>query len=56
MRILLADDEPKVRQALRLLLEQQNGVTVIGEAGQAWEALAQLGAHAPDVLLPLQAK
>jgi DNA-binding NarL/FixJ family response regulator len=35
MRILLADDEPMVCSALRLLLEQEPDVEVVGEVGEA---------------------
>lgn len=33
MRVLLADDEAKVRSALKLLLEQQPDLSIVGEAG-----------------------
>ena len=33
MRILIADDEPRVRSALRLLLHQESGTSEIFEAG-----------------------
>jgi DNA-binding NarL/FixJ family response regulator len=35
MRVLLADDRRAVRSALRLLLEQEPGVKVVGEAADA---------------------
>jgi DNA-binding NarL/FixJ family response regulator len=35
MRVLLADDRRAVRSALRLLLEQEPGVQVVGEAADA---------------------
>ena len=35
MRILLADDQVKVRSALRLLLEQEPGIQVVGETADA---------------------
>jgi len=38
MRILLADNQSKVRFALRALLEQQPGLTVVGEAAEAGDA------------------
>jgi DNA-binding NarL/FixJ family response regulator len=41
VHILLADDQAKVRSALRLLLEQQPGVQVTGEAANAAELLGQ---------------
>ena len=40
MRILIADDQVRVRQALRVLLTQQPGVRVIGEAADGEELLA----------------
>lgn len=33
MRVLLADDQAKVRSALRLLLEQEPGLRVVGGVG-----------------------
>jgi DNA-binding NarL/FixJ family response regulator len=51
MRVLLADDEPKVRSALRLVLEQLKGVDAIEEAADA-ESLADcLRTTRPDLLL-----
>jgi len=51
MRILLADDQPQVRSALRLLLEQEAGLTVVGEAGEIDDLVAQAEATRPDVIL-----
>ena len=51
MRVLLADDQPEVRSALRLLLEQDPSLTVVGEAAEADDLLAQVGADCPDLLL-----
>ena len=51
MRILLADDQPKVRFALRVLLEQQAGLRVIGEALDAQELLEQTAQECPDLVL-----
>jgi DNA-binding NarL/FixJ family response regulator len=51
MRVLLADDQPEIRSALRLLLEQADGIAVVGEANKAGDLLAQLEAARPDVLL-----
>jgi DNA-binding NarL/FixJ family response regulator len=51
MRLLLADDQPHVRFALRALLERQAGIQVVGEAGN-WEALlSQSSATCPDAVL-----
>lgn len=51
MRILLADDEPKVRFALRALLQRQPGLTVLGEAVDAQHLLAQTEGAYPDLVL-----
>ncbi len=51
IRILLADDHPIVRDGLRAVLETQPDFVVIGEAGDGDEALRQIGALSPDVLL-----
>ena len=51
MRILLAGNQPKVRSALRLLLEQEMGVQVVGEATEAKALLAQVAANGPDLVL-----
>jgi DNA-binding NarL/FixJ family response regulator len=51
MRVLLADDQSKVRSALRLLLEQGPGMSVVGEAVEARDLLAQVEATQPDLVL-----
>ena len=51
MRVLLADDRSKTRFALRLLLERQPGIQVVGEAADAEELLAQAKATLPNVVL-----
>jgi DNA-binding NarL/FixJ family response regulator len=51
MRVLLADDQAKVRSALRLLLEQEQGVSVVGEAAEAGNLLVQVEATRPDLVL-----
>jgi DNA-binding NarL/FixJ family response regulator len=51
MRVLLADDRPKTRFALRLLLERQPGIQVVGEAADAEELLVQAKATFPNVVL-----
>ena len=50
MDILLADD-CRVRLALRVLLEQTAGLTVVGEASNAQDLLAQTSAKRPDLVL-----
>ena len=49
IRALIVDDEPPARTRLRQLLEQA-GVSVVGEAGSAAEALALIHDRRPDVL------
>ena len=51
MRILLADDQPKVRLGLRLLLEQEEWASVVGEAANAESLLALAEVTQPDVVL-----
>jgi len=51
MRILIADDQIRVRQALRVLLAQQPGLRVVGEAADGEELLAQVGVKAADLAL-----
>lgn len=51
MRILIADDQPKVRFALRVALEQQPGFKTIGEASDADDLLAQAQVVCPDLAI-----
>jgi DNA-binding NarL/FixJ family response regulator len=51
MRILLADDQSKVRFALRVLLERQPGLEVVGEAVDAQDLLRQVRETHPDLVL-----
>ena len=51
MRILLADGQSKVRFALRVLLERQPGVVVVGEAADAEDLLGQTEEICPDMVL-----
>jgi DNA-binding NarL/FixJ family response regulator len=49
--VLIVDDHPVVRRGLRVLLEVQDGIEVVGEAGDGETALALAAEHAPDVIL-----
>ena len=50
-RLLLVDDHAVVRSGLRMLLENEGDVEIIGEAGTAVEALASTANLKPDVIL-----
>ncbi len=50
-RILLADDDPAICSALRLLLEQEAGLSVVGEAAAASSTRQQVAYLRPDLLL-----
>jgi len=51
MRILLADSQPRVRFALRVLMAQQPGVTDVAEMADAAALVAELRARQADLLL-----
>ncbi len=49
IRIFLLDDHEIVRRGIRDLLEAQEGLTVVGEAGTAADALSSIPRLLPDV-------
>lgn len=51
LKILLVDDHEVVRLGLRALLERYSQFEVIGEAGNAREALDQVSRNHPDIVL-----
>ena len=51
MRILVADEQSKVRYALRVLLGQQPGVDIVGEAIDTDDLLTQARMSSPDLVL-----
>jgi two-component system, NarL family, response regulator NreC len=50
-RVLLADDHEVVRAGLRLLIEEQDDMEVVGEAATAEEAIHSVRALQPDVAI-----
>lgn len=51
IRVLIVDDQRLMRDGLRVLLELQEGIAIVGEGGNGVEALAQATATRPDVVL-----
>jgi len=51
IRLVVADDHAVVRSGLRLLLEAEDGFTVVAEAGEIDTAARMVRAHRPDVLV-----
>jgi two-component system response regulator NreC len=51
IRIVLADDHSIVRSGLRMLLDAEEGFTVVAEASDADAALRTVLGHKPDVLV-----
>jgi len=51
IRIFIADDHPIVRQGLRRIVEEDPGMAIAGEAGDAAAVLAALQSTAADLVL-----
>jgi DNA-binding NarL/FixJ family response regulator len=50
IRVVLVDDEPMVRSGLRMILESDPGIDVVGEAGDGAEAVPLVRSQQPDVV------
>jgi NarL family two-component system response regulator LiaR len=51
IRVLIADDHAVVREGLRTFLDLQDGIEVVGEAGDGEEAIAEAERLQPDVIV-----
>jgi DNA-binding NarL/FixJ family response regulator len=51
IRVLIVDDQRLMRDGLRALLEIQDGIAIVGEAGNGVEALTRVAETRPDVVL-----
>jgi DNA-binding NarL/FixJ family response regulator len=51
IRILLVDDQRLFREGLRTLLSLQEGIEVVGEAGNGQQALEEAARLRPDIIL-----
>ncbi len=51
VRLLLVDDQEIIRQGIKSLLESQSDFEVVGEAGNGQQAISQVEALHPDMVL-----
>jgi DNA-binding NarL/FixJ family response regulator len=51
IHVLVVDDEPLVRGGVRMILESESDIEVVGEAADGNEALEQARALTPDVVI-----
>lgn len=51
LRVLLVDDHEVVRAGIKALLDAQDDMTVVGEAGTAEEGIRRVGYDEPDVVV-----
>jgi two-component system invasion response regulator UvrY len=51
IRVLIADDHAIVRSGMRRMLEEQEDIQIVGEAGDGHETIQKVRETAPDVLL-----
>lgn len=51
IRVILVDDHALVRQGFRRILEEEDGIAVVGEAGNAQEGVLLARKERPDVVL-----
>lgn len=51
MKIMIVDDEPKIRRGMKTLLEEQDGFEVIGIYDNAMSSLSDMADKQPNVLI-----
>ena len=51
IKVLVVDDQPVVRSGMRMILEHETGIEVVGEAGSGKEAIDAVSELHPDVVL-----
>ena len=51
IRVLLVDDQPLIRSGFRALLEAEDDIEVVAEAGDGHAALTLASQHVPDIAL-----
>ncbi|MGH8889089.1 MAG: response regulator [Acidothermaceae bacterium] len=51
IRVLIADDQELVRTGFRVILDAEDDITVVAEAGDGEEATRLAAAHTPDVVV-----
>ncbi len=51
IRVVLVDDHQVLREGLRALLDEEGDIDVVAEAGSAGEAIKQVLAHDPDIVV-----
>ncbi|TDD66816.1 response regulator transcription factor [Jiangella aurantiaca] len=51
IRVLLVDDQELFREGVRVIVDAQDGMTVVGSAGDGLEAIRLVDQLAPDVVL-----
>lgn len=50
LKVLIVDDEPLARENLRILLQEENDIEIVGECANAVEAIGAVHKLRPDVL------
>jgi LuxR family maltose regulon positive regulatory protein len=51
LNILLVDDHPMLRKGLRLLIESEDGLSVVGESNDGQEAIDRVRELTPDIVV-----